>query len=150
MPRTTQPRLYFLELLGQVKGYDRKVAKAVSIFSDVVWEKVSEGHTVILPPWLGRLVAHGKPTPYHDKKLMKVDWGLTQKQRAIDPKAREEKKVWFHDNLHTDGFFVVTKNTHRSWRRQSMYYKFYPAAPGRKKLSASFAENPEKFIKIIY
>jgi hypothetical protein len=72
---------------------------------------IYENFSFLLPFRLGRIrIRKYKPKTYIqkdgtlDKSRLRPDWYATKKLWAKDPKAKEEKKLVFHLNNHTDGF----------------------------------------------
>jgi hypothetical protein len=80
-------------------------------FKDVLsgyWSMIADNYEVKYPIKFGylKIVKEKRRIKFYKGKAtnLMVDWGATNKLWAEDPKAKEEKKLRFNTNEHTDGY----------------------------------------------
>lgn len=91
----------------------------VADYNTFLIDKVLEGKEVTLPSRMGVLAILGKKQKIRFDKEGKIeglapDWVKTKKMWDSNPQAKEEKKLFYHINSHTDGvrykYFWSKKN----------------------------------------
>lgn len=80
----------------------------VDSYSKFMMDKVCEGHLIFLPCRFGTLQIVGRKQQVRivDNKIkgLAPDWVRTKKLWDENPKAKEEKKLLYHENPNEDGY----------------------------------------------
>jgi len=114
----------------------------LSLYNDVVGEKLLDGSTVVLPNGLGKLVIEGnKPKVKVEQgkvKGLSIDHKKTKELWADCEECKERKQLVYHENLHSDGYIYRIK-----WKKKNVYgiYKFFYEFFPNRKLKRSLAKN---------
>lgn len=102
-------------------------------YNQFIRQKILEGHSIGLPQNLGILLVRGrKGKPFYDKdgnlRGLPIDWNATKKFRESNPEAKEQRKVIYHTNEHTDGvIFKIAWKFRNVWAHNKELYYFKPA-----------------------
>lgn len=129
-------RLYKKELTNTVGR--NTFMQLVSGFNDFVRNKIIEGHHVSFPEKVGSMYIMGSPVhPKVDEwgkiRGLSVDWKATKEMWSRDPQKKEEKKVIYHFNEHTNGIrYRVRWSKKRMFIRNRDFYMFFFTRGNRK------------------
>ena len=123
-------------------------------FNTFLMQKILEGQEVILPSRMGRLCILGTKQNIkvdEDGKIkgLRIDWKSTKELWARDPKMKEEKRLVYFFNEHTEGINYSFKwFKSRVLITNKYYYTFVPSRHNKRLLAKLIkTESAEYLIK---
>jgi len=114
-------------------------------FNKYMANSLLEGEEIVLPSRLGSLFIAGrkiKPRLEDGKiKGLAPNWKATKELWERDPKAKEEKKLIYYFNEHSDGYrYRIIWSRRKSWFRNKFVYEFKLSRTNARLLSKMIQE----------
>ena len=121
-------------------------------YNKFLMEKLFEGHEVTLPLKMGTLeiVGRKQELKYNEdgKLLLPPNWGETKKLWESNPKAKEEKKLIYCLNEHTDGIrYSVRWSKDGMMVRNKMLYSLKLSRENKRRIHKEILKGKEYFVK---
>jgi len=128
----------YREFIGLGNGiYERRYKKILRHFFKVMWEKLINGDTIVLPHRLGTISLREGEVPFDKPEKLKVDFQATKEFWKEHPELEKEQYI-FHTNDHTMGKYCFFRHSHKNASSSAMIYSLRSPKSIRKVYSEAF------------